>query len=164
MPRFTDATKRDPYRNFNFVIIIDNIPVAACKKMSKLSASVDVVKFRAGDSKYPTNELSPGRVNYDAVTLEAGLTQNQVFQAWATALMVNEITPAPAKLEPLFRKEIIIQVFDIDHTTVVRQYTLHNAWCSKYTAIGDLVADANDVVIESIQIEYEGFIRNDQLS
>lgn len=164
MPRYSDATKRDPYRNFNFRILIDNKAVAACKKMSKLAASVDVVKFRAGDSQYAVTELSPGRVTYEPVTLEAGLTQDKTFQEWATALMRNEKTPGDRKIEPHFRKEIQILVFDIDHTTVVRKYTLHNAWCSKYTAMSDLVGDANEVIIESIQIEHEGFVREDTAS
>lgn len=161
MPRYSDATKRDPYRNFNFRVLIDNRAVAACKKMSKLSASVDVVKFRAGDSQFAVSELSPGRVMYDPVTLEAGLTQDRTFQDWATALMRNEVTPGPRAVEPAFRKDIQIWVFDIDHVTAVRKFTLHNAWCSKYTAMGDLVADANEVIIESIQIEHEGFVRTD---
>jgi phage tail-like protein len=164
MPRYSDATKRDPYRNFNFRILIDNKPVAACKKMSKLAAAVEVVKFRAGDSQYAVTELSPGRITYEPVTLEAGLTQDPTFQTWASALMRNEATTGVRAIEPAFRKDIQIWVFDIDHTTVVRKYTLHNAWCSKYTAMSDLVADANEVIIESIQIEHEGFVRTDNLS
>lgn len=158
-PRFADSTKRDPYRNFNFQISIAGVVVAACKKMSKLAASVDVVKFRAGNTKWATTELSPGRVSYEPVTLESGLTQDKSFQDWATALMRNErTTPGDRKLEPFFRKDVTIEVYDIDHVTVVRKYTLIQAWVSKYTAISDLVGDANDVIIESIQIEHEGFI------
>ncbi len=52
-------------------------------------------------------------------------------------------------------------MLDIDNKTVVRKYTLFNAWCSKYTAMSDLAGDANDVIIESIQIEHEGFVRED---
>jgi phage tail-like protein len=164
MPRYTDLTKRDPYRNFNFRILMDGNPVAACKKMSKLAGTIDVVKFRAGDSKWAVTELSPGRISYEPVTLESGLTQDPTFQTWATALMVNEATPCTRSLEPYYRKEIQIQVFDIDHVTVVRQYLLHQAWCSRYTAMSDLIADASDILIESIQIEYEGFARIDTAS
>lgn len=158
MPRYTDVTKRDPYRNFNFQITIAGVVVAACKKMSKLAASVDVVKFRAGNTAWATTELSPGRVSYEPVTLESGLTQDKTFHAWATALMRNERAPTDRQPEPFFRKDVTIEVYDIDHITVVRKFTLINAWVSKYTAISDLVGDANDVLIESIQIENEGFV------
>ncbi|WP_437942639.1 phage tail protein [Sorangium sp. So ce341] len=161
MPRFADTTKRDPYRNFNFKILIDNQVVAACKKMSKLSASVDVVKFRSGNSSSAVTELMPGRVSYDPVTLEAGLTNDKTFETWATMLMRNEATPGDRVTDPNFRKDIQIQVLDLDNKTVVRKYTLYRAWCSKFTAVSDLVGDANEVIIESIQIEHEGFKRED---
>lgn len=160
--RFQEANKRDPFRNFNFRILLDNVEVAACKKMSKLSASVDVVKFRAGNAISPVAELLPGRVTYDPVTLEAGLTNNKAFHEWASTLMRNEkSTGGLRKLEPEYRKQVLIHVLDIDGKTVVRKYSLHHAWCSKYTALSDLVGDANEVIIESIQIEHEGFVREE---
>lgn len=159
--RFQEANKRDPFRNFNFRIFLNGVEVAACKKMSKLSTAVDVVKFRAGNSKSPVSEMLPGRVTYDPVTLEAGLTNNKQFQDWATALMRNEMTPGDRQVEPGYRKDVQIWVLDIDNKTVVRKYTLLHAWCSKYTALSDLVGDANEVIIESIQIEHEGFFRQD---
>jgi phage tail-like protein len=162
MPRFKEATKNDPYRNFNFKITIAGKVVAACKKMSKLSAAVDVVKFRAGNATTPVSELMPGRVSYDPITLESGLTNDVSFQDWATTLMRHEKSAGERKLEPGFRKDVTIEVMDIDNKTVVRKYSLLNAWVSKYTAMSDLVGDANDVIIEMIEIQYEGFTREDQ--
>lgn len=159
--RFQEANKRDPFRNFNFRILLSGVEVAACKKMSKLSTAVDVVKFRAGNSISPVAEMLPGRVTYDPVTLEAGLTNDKAFQEWASVLMRNEKSPGDRKTEPEYRKEVHIHVLDIDGKTVVRKYSLHHAWCSKYTALSDLVGDANEVIIESIQIEHEGFVRED---
>jgi phage tail-like protein len=52
-------------------------------------------------------------------------------------------------------------VMDIDNKTKVREYVLHNAWVSKYQALGDLVGDANDIILESVEIQHEGFIRTD---
>lgn len=161
MVRFKEATKNDPYRNFNFKIYIDAQVVAACKKMSKISASVDVVKFRSGNATSAVSELIPGRVAYDPITLENGLTNDKTFQEWATTLMRNEFTEGARKTEPGFRKNIKIEVLDIDNKSPVRTYTLHNAWCSKYTALSDLVGDANDIIIESLELQYEGFVRED---
>jgi phage tail-like protein len=76
MARFVDPKKRDPYRNFNFRIVLGGIEVAACRKMSGLTGSVDVVKFRAGNNLASNEELSPGRTHYEPVTLEAGLTKD----------------------------------------------------------------------------------------
>jgi phage tail-like protein len=161
MPRFRDS-KTDPYRNFNFRIFLGNTrePVAACKKMSKLSAAIDVVKFRSGNSPSSVTELMPGRLNYDPITLEAGLTNDKTFQDWATALMKNERQGA-RPTDPDFRRNVGIKLYDLDNQTPVREYTLIQAWVSKYTAVSDLAGDANDILIESIEIQHEGFIRED---
>lgn len=161
MARFSDAQKNDPYRNFNFKILFGNIEVAACKKMSKLSVAVDVVKFRAGNAQSPASELLPGRVTYDPITLESGLTQDFAFQDWATMLARNEWSTGDRAVEPNFRRDVTVRMMDLDNKTVVREYVLHNAWVSKYQAVSDLVGDANDIAIESVEIQYEGFIRTD---
>lgn len=161
MARFTDAQKNDPYRNFNFRILFGTTEVAACKKMSKLSVAVDVVKFRAGNAQSPASELMPGRVTYDPVTFESGLTQDKAFQEWAGMLARNEWSTGDRAVEPNFRRDVTVQVMDIDNKTAVREYVLHNAWVSKYQALGDLVGDANDVILESVEVQHEGFIRTD---
>ncbi|MES2639552.1 MAG: phage tail protein [Myxococcota bacterium] len=157
MPRFSDSKKRDPFRNFNFRIWIGGKEVAACHKMSKLSASVEVVKFRAGSDQSSVSELLPGRTAYDPVTLEGGVTNDPTFQAWATTLVRNRWDTKGREKEPNFRQDVDIRVYDVDNKTVVKFYTLHNAWVSKYTALSDLAGDANEVILESIEIQHEGF-------
>ena len=157
MPRFTDSKVRDPFRNFNFHILIGGVEVAACKKMSKISSAVEVVKFRAGNDASSAPELLPGRVSCDPVTLEAGLTNDASFKDWAKTLHVNGFTGTSRKRAPDFRKEVEIQVFDLDSKTKVKSFKLHNAWVSKYQAVSDLSGDANEVIIETIEIQHEGF-------
>jgi phage tail-like protein len=157
MPRFTDPKKRDPFRNFNFRIVIGGKEVAACHKMSKLMASVEAVKFRAGNDKSSVNEMLPGRVSYDPVTLEAGVTNDATFHLWATTLMRHRWDTVPRALEPNFRQDVEIRVYDIDNKTAVKFFLLHYAWVSKYTAMSDLSGEANEVIIESIELQHEGF-------
>ncbi|HZH03937.1 MAG TPA: phage tail protein [Myxococcaceae bacterium] len=162
MPRFVDPQKRDPFRTFNFRISLgQGVTVAACRKISGLTGSVDVVKFRAGDNPHSTDELSPGRAHYEAVTLEAGLTNDKAFEDWATLLIRNERSVAPRAIEPNYRREITITLMDLDNQTPVKKFILHNAWCSKYTAMSELAAEANDVAIETLEIQHEGFLRLD---
>lgn len=158
MDRFNDATKHDPYRNFNFRLKFGATVVAACRKVSALNASVNVTKFREGNSSTSVDEMIPGRTTYDAVTIEAGVTDNREFEAWARQLMDQEAVPGRFG-DPDFRREVTIEVLDIDGQTVVRQYVLHRAWVSKYTAMSDLAGDGNDVIIETAEITHEGFER-----
>ncbi len=159
MPRFVEPNRRDPFRNFNFRIVLGGVQVAACRKMSGLTGTVEVVKFRAGDSGSSVEELSPGRAHYEPVTLEAGLTNDRAFEDWATALIRNEFHPGGRSAEPDFRREVEIFVYDIDTNQAVKKFVLHNAWCSKFTALSELAAEANEVLIETIEIQHEGFTR-----
>ena len=157
--RFNDTKKRDPYRNFNFKIELGaGVVVAACKKMSGLTASVEAVKFRAGDDPSTVDQVMPGRVSYEPVTLEAGVTDNEDFKKWANALIAN-LADTGRTPDPSFRRDVIINVYDVenDKNNPAKKFTLHNAWVSKFTALSDLAADANDVLIETIEIQHEGF-------
>jgi phage tail-like protein len=162
MARFADTKKRDPFRNFNFRIVMGGIEVAACRKMSGLTGTVDVVKFRAGNNKASNEELSPGRTHYEPVTLESGLTTDQEFEKWALQLIrhdqIKDSTVARVA-DPDFRREVEIFVFDVDNNRPVKKFVLHRAWVSKYTAMSELAAEANEVLIETIEIQHEGFER-----
>jgi phage tail-like protein len=167
MARFVQPQgKRDPFRNFNFHILLDQTstdPVAACRKMSGLTGNVDVVKFRAGTNAASNEELSPGRTHYEPVTLEAGLTNDPSFEAWALQFIRHESLEADRPdatkrvADPGFRREVTILVFDIDNQLPVKRFVLHKAWVSKYTAMSELAAEANEVLIETIEIQHEGF-------
>jgi phage tail-like protein len=163
MARFVDPKKRDPFRNFNFRIVMGGVEVAACRKMSGLTGTVDVVKFRAGNAKATNEELSPGRTHYEPVTLEAGLTTDPEFERWALQLIRHDQTKdaIPRVSDPSFRREVEIYVYDIDNNRPVKKFVLHRAWVSKYTAMSELAAEANEVLIETIEMQHEGFERLD---
>jgi phage tail-like protein len=158
MPRFADSAKRDPYRNFNFRIKFGNDVVAACRKVSALDATVHATTFRAGDSRTSVVEKMPGRTEFGDVTIEEGVTGDPLFETWANQLIDQFDRPTRLQ-DPLFRREITIDVMDLDHTTVARSYVLHRAWPSKYIAMSDLAGDGNDVIIATLTITHEGYQR-----
>lgn len=156
--RFQEVQRRDPYRNFNFRILFGQTEVAACRKMSALDAMVNVVKFRAGTDLSTVDECMPGRVEYQPVTFESGVTQDRTFEEWAKQLVHHQGRAARPN-DPLFRRDITVEVRDLDGTTVARQYKLYRCFVSKFTQISDLAADGNDVLIETLEITHEGFER-----
>ncbi len=160
MARFADTQKRDPFRNFNFRIFMGGIEVAACRKVSGLDVTVNSVKFRAGNSTTTVDECSPGRVEYQPVTFEAGITNDTTFEEWANALVHHEASQGQRLAEPEFRRDVEIHVLDIDRT-LVKKFLLHKAWASKFTAMSDLAGDGNDTLIETLEVTHEGFQRVD---
>ena len=83
MAKFSVNTHRfDPYRNFKFRVKVDNQYVAGLSKCSALKRTTEVTQWReAGDPS--TSRQLPGKTKYEPVTLEAGLTHDLTFEAWA---------------------------------------------------------------------------------
>lgn len=70
MAQFTvNAQRVDPYKNFKFRVKWDGKYVAGISKVGMLKRTTEVVKHRDGGDPSTTNK-SPGRTEYDAITLE----------------------------------------------------------------------------------------------
>ena len=72
----------DPYKNFKFRLKWDGVYVAGVSKVSALKRTTEVIEFRDGGDASASRK-SPGRTEYDAITLERGLTQDRAFEDWA---------------------------------------------------------------------------------
>lgn len=118
-------------QNLRFRIIIDGYTVADLEKM--------------------------GAVGAKSVTLQAGRTQNTIFQEWAKRSSDStRLSLAPARS---FRKNICIEVFnEAGQKTLTLK--LQNSRVTNYQAMPELNAGANAVSIQTITIEYESFTRD----
>lgn len=152
-----NAHRFDPYRTFQFQLLIDGQPVAGLKKMSVLKKSTEAVKWRtAGD---PAHErIMPGGTSYEAITLEQGLTHDPVFENWAN--LVNNIQGSSGMSLVNYRKDIVINVLNLQGNVAI-SYKIYRAWVSEYQALPDLDASAmNTVGIQTITLQHEGWERD----
>jgi phage tail-like protein len=157
MPKFTANTHRiDPYRNFQFKIKIDNLYVAGLSKCSALKKTTEMVEWREAGDPSTTHKL-PGKTNYDAITLTAGVTHDTTFEDWANK--VNNFQGDAAMSLKSFRKDITIEVFN-EAGQVVLAYNVFRCWVSEYQALPELDASANAVMIQTIKLENEGWERD----
>src|SRR5215208_1665101 len=76
------AARSDPYRNFNFRVTVEGVPVAGVTKVSALRRSTEVVEYRAGAEPNVVHRL-PGRLTYAPFTLERPLGSDPAFEDWA---------------------------------------------------------------------------------
>src|ERR1700736_4604905 len=118
MAQFTANPQRfDPYKNFKFRIKWDGNYVAGVSKCSMLKRTTEVVKHRTGGDP-SSSRKSPGRTEYDPITLERGVTHDIDFEQWANKVWNYGNAQAPAAQRNSevsladFRKEIIIDVFN----------------------------------------------------
>ena len=152
-----NAHRYDPYRTFKFQVIIDGKPVAALQKMGALKKKVSEVKWRsAGDPSH--QRVMPGGTEYEAVTLEQGLTHDPVFENWAN--LVNNIQGDGAVSLVNYRKDIVINVLNLQGQVAI-SYKLFRAWVSEYQALPEFDANTTNAVgIQTITLQHEGWERD----
>lgn len=117
-----------------------------------------MVKHRSGGD--PSTSLkSPGRTEYDAITLERGVTHDQEFEQWANKVWsFGSGLGGEVSLKD-FRKDIILEVMN-EAGQVAISYAIYRAWVSEFQALPDLDANANAVAIAKLKVENEGWERD----
>ena len=82
MAQFTVNTSRvDPYKNYKFRVKWEGRYVAGISKVGVLKQTTEVVKHREGGDP-SSSRKSPGRTEFDAITLECGVTHDPEFERW----------------------------------------------------------------------------------
>ncbi len=147
----------DPYKNFKFRLKWDNRYVAGVSKVSALKRTTEVIKHRAGgDPSSPRKQ--PGRTEYEAITLERGVTFDLEFEQWANKVWNYRAGLGKEASLRDFRKQITIEVYNEAGQLVIR-YNVFDCWVSEYQALPDLDANANAVAIEHLKLEHQGWVR-----
>jgi len=159
MAQFTVNPERfDPYKNFKFRVKWDGKYVAGVSKVSGLKRTTEVVKHRDGGDPSSTRK-SPGRTEYEAITIERGVTHDPEFERWANKVWnFGSGLGAEVSLKD-FRKDLTIELMNEAGQLVV-SYNVFRCWVSEFQAQADLDANANAVLIQHLKLENEGWERD----
>ena len=126
------TTRFDPYKNFKFRVKWDGKYVAGVSKVGALKRTTEVVKHREGGDP-STSRKSPGRTEYEAITLERGVTHDKEFEQWANKVWnYGSGLGAEVSLKD-FRKDIIIEVYN-EAGQLVIAYKVYRCWVSEFQA------------------------------
>lgn len=159
MAIFSVNTSRfDPYKNFKFRIKWDGKYVAGVSKMSALKRTTEVVKHREGGDP-SSSRKSPGRTEFEAITLERGVTHDAEFEAWANKVWALGGKDGGESSLKDFRKDIIIEIYNESGQKVLA-YNILRCWVSEFQALPEFDANANAIAIQTIKIENEGWVRD----
>jgi len=148
----------DPYKNFKFRLKWDGQYVAGVSKVSTLKRTTETVKHRAGGDP-STSRKSPGRTEYEAITLERGVTHDGAFEAWASKVWNMGATLGSEASLADFRKDVILDFYN-EAGQLAISYRIYRAWVSEYEALPDLDANTNAVAIQRLKLENEGWDRD----
>ena len=159
MAQFTvNAQRFDPYKNFKFRVKWDGRYVAGVSKVGALKRTTEVVKHREGGDP-SSSRKSPGRTEYEAITLERGVTHDVEFERWANKVWnFGSGLGAETSLRD-FRKDITIEVYN-EAGQLALAYNVFRCWVSEYQSLPDLDANANAVSVQHIKLENEGIERD----
>jgi phage tail-like protein len=159
MAQFTvNPSRFDPYKNFKFRVKWDGKYVAGVSKCSSLKRTTEVVKHREGGDP-SSSRKSPGRTEYEAITLDRGVTHDKEFEQWANKVWnFGSGLGAEVSLKD-FRKDIILEVYN-EAGQLAIAYKIFRSWVSEFQALADLDANANAVLIQHIKLENEGWERD----
>jgi phage tail-like protein len=159
MAQFTvNAQRFDPYKNFKFRVKWDSKYVAGVSKVSSLKRTTEVVKHREGGDP-SSSRKSPGRTEYEAITLERGVTHDKEFEQWANKVWNFGAGLGSETSLADFRKDLILELYN-EAGQLVIAYKVFRCWVSEFQALPDLDANANAVAIQHLKLENEGWIRD----
>lgn len=152
---YADSAMHDPYKNFRFEVEISggmNFARAGFQKVSGLKQSIGVIEYREGTDPETTRK-SPGMAKFDPITLERGQTPDN--DCWTWARMLFDVMKQIQGTDGGARANVRIKLRN-RAGEVVRTWVVPNAWVSDYET-GDFDSNAEDIMIERITIQHEGF-------
>jgi phage tail-like protein len=153
-----NAQRFEPYKNFKFRVKWDGRYVAGVSKVGALKRTTEVVKHREGGDP-SSSRKSPGRSEYEAITLERGVTHDVNFEQWANKVWnYGSGLGSEVSLKD-FRKDVIIEVYN-EAGQLAIAYKVYRCWVSEFQALPELDANANAVAIQMIKLENEGWERD----
>jgi len=159
MAQFSVNPQRfDPYKNFKFRVKWDGRYVAGVSKVTGMKKTTEVVKHREGGDP-SSSRKSPGRTEFEAISLDRGVTHDTEFEKWANKVWnFGAGLGAEVSLKD-FRKDIIIDLYN-EAGQLAISYKVYRCWVSEYLALPDLDANANAVAIQHLKLENEGWERD----
>jgi phage tail-like protein len=156
-PFSVNTNRFDPYKNYRFLVYFEKstAPVAGVSKVSGLKRSSAPIEHPEAGNGIIRKGI--GRMKYDAITLERGVTHDADFEIWANAAQLLD-QGAPVQSLKNLRKEIRIELLN-EAGQPVFGYIVHACWVSEYQALSDLDAAGTAIALEHVKFEHEGWER-----
>lgn len=138
-----DSRVQDPYRSYNFKLLIGGNVEAHFLECSGMGIKVNTIEYRESGLKQVVRKI-PGPVEYGDVTLKYGLTSSDRLWNWFMKGVEGEVE----------RKNVTIQLLDNAGTTVVMNWNLIDAWPSEWRG-AHLDAMGKEIAVESLTLVFE---------
>ena len=144
----TDPKKNYPLPKFHFQVEWGGTRVGFTE-ITGLAFETEVIEYREGSSPLYNKTKQPGLTKYSNIILKRGtfLGDFEMYTQWRKTIMFQEG-------KEKYRRDVNIKLLDEEHKPVIT-WSLANAWPCK-VVYADLKADANEIIIESMELVHEG--------
>jgi phage tail-like protein len=132
----------DPYRSYNFQLLIPNVGEAHFVECSNVGVKINVAQYREGGLEQGVHQIN-SRVEYAPIALRYGLTASQDLWNW----FMSGVRGVPD------RRNASIVLYDSAGTTEVMRWNLIQAWACEWRG-AVLNAMAYEVAIETLVVVY----------
>jgi len=159
MPQFSVNPQRfDPYKAFKFRLKWDGRYVAGISRVGPLRRETEVIHHREGGDP-SSSRKSPGRTEFDAITLERGVTHDPEFEQWANKVWNLGAGPGAEVSLKDFRKAVQLELYN-EAGQLALAYRIFRCWVSEYQALPELDANTAGIAFQRIRLENEGWERD----
>jgi phage tail-like protein len=137
----------DPYRAYNFKLLINNVTEGHFTEVGGLGVKVERISYREAGNSSVVRAI-PGRVTYPPVTLRFGLTNSVDLWNWL-------MTAVDGKVQ---RRNVSVVMLDAAGVAEVLRWNLINAWPQEWHG-APLDAMSRELAIETLVLAHEGLQR-----
>ncbi len=138
----------DPYRNYQFNLLIEGIQTAGFIEASGLGADIDVIEYRAAGNAGMVNHL-PGQVHYRPITLKYGMGGDRSLWDWFDQTASGD----------LVRRNVSVIQYKPDGVTEAYRWNLDRAWPAQL-GVASMDTHASSIAIESLTLIYDRLERD----
>lgn len=146
----TNTNRNDPYLSFNFLVVIDGLPMAGFKEVSGLNINIESIPYSEGGGGATVHQLA-GRPGYGTVTLCRGISVSKA----STELWNWVISAAEGEI---VRRQVSIILRKTEPGTQETVWDFSNAWPKEWQG-GALDAMGDAVAIEALTLVFENVTR-----
>lgn len=137
----------DPYRAYNFKLLINNVTEGHFTEVAGLGVQVERIAYREAGNNSVVRAI-PGRVTYPPVTLRYGMTSSTDLWDWLMTAVDGRVD----------RRNVSIVMLDPSGVSEVLRWNLLNAWPEEWYG-APLDAMSRALAIETLVLAHEGMQR-----
>jgi phage tail-like protein len=138
--------RKDPFRNFNFVVEIQGLRQAGFSECSGFGSTTEPTEIQEGGLNSVVHRLA-GRTKQNNITLKWGITDSRDLYDWYRDVVNGQIR----------RLHGSIVALDLKGQEVAR-WDFNEAWPTKWDG-PDFSARANEIAIETLELAHKGLER-----